>query len=150
MWKANLKMFSDLSYIEYNTCNKDEVDVKDLLKYDVVLSTYNLIAKQHSHCAERELDIKAAVQGITSRSIGSKPRFEKPLDIQCPWAPLYGMAFHCVILDEAHRIRNTRSIQFKAMSKLDTERRIACSGTIINNDYADVGAILTFLRYQPW
>ena len=150
MWKANLKMFSDPSYIEYNTYIKDEVDVKDLVKYDVVLSTYNLIAKQHSHYAERELDIKAAIQGQTSRSIGSKSRFEKPLDIQRPWAPLYGMAFHCVILDKAHWICNTRNMQFKAMSKLDTQRRIACSGTIFNNDYADVGAILTFLRYQPW
>ena len=35
IWKANLKMFPDLSYIEYNTHNKDAADAKDLVKYDI-------------------------------------------------------------------------------------------------------------------
>ena len=116
MWKANLKMFPHLSYIEYNTHNKDDVDVKDLVKYDVVLSAYNLIARQYQHLMGRELDIKAAIQGKTTRSFPlNRSTYEKQLDIHSLWAPLYGMEFHRVILDEAHRIRNKRSGQFKAM-----------------------------------
>ena len=152
MWKDNLRRFPDLSYIEFNSSNKDKLDVEDLVKFDVVLSTYNLVAKQYHNFEERELDIKEAVQGSASRRVrvDRSTITHNPLDVQWSWAPLYGIAFHRVILDEAHRIRNTRSMQFKAMMKLDTRRRIACSGTIFNNDYTDVGAILTFLRYQPW
>ena len=152
MWKANLDRFTDILYVEYNTYNKDHLDVKDLVGYDVVLTTYNLIAKQYNNYAERVLDIKAAIQGKTSRRVrlNRHDYVDQQLDIQRPWAPLYGMEFHRVILDEAHRIRNVRSGQFKAMLKLKTHRRIACSGTIFNNDYTDVGAVLTFLRYQPW
>ena len=121
MWKANLKMFPELSHIEYNTHNKDDVDVKDLVRYDVVLSTYNLIARQYQNLSERDLDIKAALQGKTTRSVRlNRSTYEKQLDTHLPWAPLYSMAFHCVILDEAHRIRNKRSGQFKAMLKLKT------------------------------
>ena len=152
MWKANLERFTDISYVEYNTYNKDHLDVKDLAGCDIVLTTYNLVAKQYNNYAERVLDIKAAIQGETWRRVRADRDImvKQQLDIQRPWAPLYGMAFHRVILDEAHRIRNVRSGQFKAMLNLKTRRRIACSGTIFNNDYTDVGAILTFLRYQPW
>ena len=63
MWKADLKMFPNLSYIEYNTQDKDAVDVKDPVKYDVILCTYNLISRQYQHLSERELDLRAAVAG---------------------------------------------------------------------------------------
>lgn len=61
MWKANLKMFPDLSHIKYNTYNKDHGEVKGLVRYDVVLSTYNLIAKQFQTHRVRGLDIEAAL-----------------------------------------------------------------------------------------
>ena len=151
MWRSNLDRFTNILYVEYNTHNKDNLDVKDLARFNIVLTTYNLIAKQYNNYAERVLDIKAAVQGKTSRRIRiDGETVHRQLDTQRPWSPLYGMEFHRVILDEAHRIRNKRSGQFKAMSQLNTRRRIACSGTIFNSDYTDVGAILTFLRYRPW
>ena len=40
--------------------------------------------------------------------------------------------------------------RIQGLSHVQTHSRIACSGSISNNDYTDVGAILTFLRYQPW
>ena len=61
MWKANMERFPDISYVEYNTYNKDHLDVKDLVSKDVVLTTYKLIAQQYSNYAERESDIKAAI-----------------------------------------------------------------------------------------
>lgn len=109
MWKDNLRRFPDLSYVEFNTFKKDHLDVEDLVKHDVVLSTYNLVAKQYQNLEERELDIREAVQSNTTRRIrvDRSTIATKSLDIRCPWAPLYGMAFHRVILEEAHRIRNT-------------------------------------------
>ena len=39
MWKSNLDRFTDISYLEYNTLNKDNLDVKDLAEFDIVLTT---------------------------------------------------------------------------------------------------------------
>ena len=61
MWRANLKRFTNILYVEYNTNNKDNLDSKDLAGFDVVLTTYSLTAKQYHNYAERLLDIKAAI-----------------------------------------------------------------------------------------
>ena len=150
MWKSNLDRFQDIKYVEYN--NRDSLQVEQLGENDVVLTTYTLISHMYHAYAARELDIKAAIDGHATRKvqISRDKSVSQNVDIQRPWAPLFGMTFHRVILDEAHRIRNVKSAGFKAMSRLQTQNRIACSGTIFNNDYTDVGAILTFLRYQPW
>ena len=153
MWTANLEKFENLKFVEYNNTHKREhFGVEQLAQQDVVLATYNLMAKQYTNYASRKRDIRLFLAGRVSRKVRIERRtwVEEELITQRPWAPLYGMTFQRVILDEDHRIRNIRSGQFKAMSKLQTRSRIACSGTIFNNDYTDVGAILTFLRYQPW
>ena len=150
MWKSNLDRFQDIKYVEYN--NRDSLQVEQLSENDIVLTTYTLVSHMYYAYAARELDIKAAINGQASRKIqiSRTTQVSQKVDIQRPWAPLFGMVFHRVVLDEAHRIRNVKSAGFKAMSRFQTQNRIACSGTIFNNDYTDVGAILTFLRYQPW
>ena len=131
MWKDNLRRFPGLPYIEFDSSNMDKLDVEDLVKFGVVLSTYNLVAKEYHNFEERELDIKEAVQGSASRRVrvDRSTITHNSLDVQWSWAPLYRIAFHWVILDEIHHNRNTRSMQFEAMMKLDTRLKIACSGT---------------------
>ena len=45
------------------------LQVEALSKYDVVLTTYSLVANQYSAYASRELDIKASVDGQVSRKV---------------------------------------------------------------------------------
>ena len=152
MGRPNLEMFKEIKYIECKRYYLQSLTVEELSKDDVVLTRYGFIPNQYTAYASRELDIKASVDGQVSRKVKTDTGtyVRRNLDTQRPWAPLFGMTYHRVILDEAHRIRNMKSAGFEAMSRVQTRNRIACSGIIFNNDYTDVGPILTFLCYQPW
>jgi DNA repair protein RAD5 len=55
-----------------------------------------------------------------------------------------------VILDEAHCIRNQRTLASKACCSLQATHRWCVSGTIIQNSLDDVYGIMKFLRHEPW
>ena len=55
-----------------------------------------------------------------------------------------------VVLDEAHCIRNQRTLASKACCTLEAEYRWCVSGTIIQNSLDDVYGIMKFLRHEPW
>ena len=149
MWRTNLAKYKDFKYIKYNGYKKNFLGVNELGEC-VVLSTYAHVRRLNSTHASSKREIKASVTGKTSREIRiGNTSMEDDLDTQQPWTPLYDMTFYRIMLNEAHRMRNVRATQFKATLQFNTRRRIACNGTIFNNDYTDVGAILTFLRYQP-
>ena len=125
MWKVNIAKFQEIKYIEYNGYKKDFLGVEELSEYNVILSTYTHVSRQYNTYASRTCDIKAAVSGATCRKVRVGTSIvKKELDTQRPWAPLYGMTFHRIILDEAHRIRNFRRTQFKAVSQLQSHNRV--------------------------
>ncbi|KAF2102280.1 hypothetical protein NA57DRAFT_35076, partial [Rhizodiscina lignyota] len=51
-----------------------------------------------------------------------------------------------IVLDEAHDIRNSSTKQFQAVSSLSAKHRWCLSGTPIQNDLEDLGALVSFLR----
>lgn len=55
-----------------------------------------------------------------------------------------------VILDEAHCIRNQRTLASKVCCQLTAKHRWAVSGTIIQNSLDDVLGIMKFLKHEPW
>lgn len=55
-----------------------------------------------------------------------------------------------VILDEAHCIRNQRTLASKVCCNLTAEHRWCVSGTIIQNSLDDVFGIMKFLKHEPW
>lgn len=55
-----------------------------------------------------------------------------------------------VILDEAHCIRNHRTMASKACCNLRATHRWCVSGTIIQNSLEDVYGIMKFLKHEPW
>ena len=50
------------------------------------------------------------------------------------------MTLYRIILDEAHRIRNLKNTQSKVTKQPQSQTGIACSGTIFNKNYTNVGA----------
>ncbi|HRG65530.1 MAG TPA: DEAD/DEAH box helicase, partial [Saprospiraceae bacterium] len=54
--------------------------------------------------------------------------------------------FNCVILDEAHYIKNRNSKIFEAVRTLKTEQRVSLSGTPIENSLADLWAQMEFIN----
>ncbi|KAJ6000208.1 hypothetical protein N7481_000617 [Penicillium waksmanii] len=51
-----------------------------------------------------------------------------------------------IVLDEAHYIRNRATKQFLAVTKLSAQNRWCLTGTPIQNDIEDLGALIAFLK----
>ena len=64
--------------------------------------------------------------------------------------PLFKEKWARVVLDEAHKIRNTSSKVFKAVCDIDAQKRWCLTGTPIHNSLADFGALLSFVRVPPF
>lgn len=59
-------------------------------------------------------------------------------------------AWHRVILDEAHSIKNRATNYFRACASLRARHRWCLTGTPIQNSLDDVFSLLSFLQYEPW
>ncbi|KAF3904701.1 hypothetical protein ABW21_db0209453 [Orbilia brochopaga] len=59
---------------------------------------------------------------------------------------LHRIMWYRVVLDEAHIIRNHKTIQFQAVSTLNAESRWCISGTPIQNNLNDLQSLVSFLR----
>ncbi|KAJ5090486.1 hypothetical protein N7532_009170 [Penicillium argentinense] len=51
-----------------------------------------------------------------------------------------------IVLDEAHYIRNRATKQFQAVTSLSSQHRWCLTGTPIQNDIEDLGALIAFLK----
>ncbi len=58
---------------------------------------------------------------------------------------LSAQAWHCVVLDEAHTIKNPRSITARAACKLSADHRICLSGTPMENHLGELWSLMRFL-----
>lgn len=69
-------------------------------------------------------------------------RRKNPLLLKCE--------FLRVVLDEAHSIRNQRTLVSKVCCELKARHRWCVTGTIIQNSLDDVFGTMKFLRHEPW
>ncbi|KAH8897760.1 hypothetical protein GQ53DRAFT_679117 [Thozetella sp. PMI_491] len=64
--------------------------------------------------------------------------------------PLFNQEWARVVLDEAHKIRNSSSKVFKAVFQIPAQKRWCLTGTPIQNSLADFGALLSFVGVPPF
>lgn len=64
--------------------------------------------------------------------------------------PVAEIAWHRIVLDEAHFIRRSSTFLYKRVAELHAKFRWCLTGTPIQNQLDDVGALFAFLRIFPF
>ncbi|RYP03025.1 hypothetical protein DL765_010625 [Monosporascus sp. GIB2] len=93
---------------------------EDLRKYDVVITTYQILVSEHNHTTET-------------------------LKTGC-----FGLHWYRVILDEAHTIKNRNAKATKACYELRSIYRWCLSGTPMQNNLDELQSLVKFLRIKPY
>ncbi|KAI1379440.1 SNF2 family N-terminal domain-containing protein [Hypoxylon crocopeplum] len=117
---------NSLTYRTYYGSTRDD-NTTVLKNADVVLTTYETLSAG--------LRSDRAARGMKgTRKIGL----------------LHNIDWHRVVLDEAHIVRNRASKRFQAVNALKAKHRWCLTGTPIQNRLEDLGALVEFLRVDPF
>ncbi|KAL8940239.1 MAG: hypothetical protein Q9216_002923, partial [Gyalolechia sp. 2 TL-2023] len=96
---------------------------EDLRKYDVVITTYQILVSEHGSSSERD---------------------------EGPKVGCFGLHWYRVILDEAHTIKNRNAKATQACCALRAEYRWCLTGTPMQNNLDELQSLIKFLRIKPY
>lgn len=96
---------------------------EDLRKYDVVITTYQILVSEHGSSSERD---------------------------EGPKVGCFGLHWYRVILDEAHTIKNRNAKATQACYTLRAEYRWCLTGTPMQNNLDELQSLIRFLRIKPY
>ena len=96
---------------------------EDLRKYDVVITTYQILVSEHGSSSDRE---------------------------DGPQAGCFGIHWYRIILDEAHTIKNRNAKATQACYALRAEYRWCLTGTPMQNNLDELQSLIRFLKIKPY
>ena len=96
---------------------------EDLRKYDVVITTYQILVSEHGNSSATA---------------------------DAPQVGCFGLHWYRVILDEAHTIKNRNAKATQACYALRAEYRWCLTGTPMQNNLDELQSLIKFLRIKPY
>lgn len=138
-WKQELEQHAPELRVHHYTGIKrgqeqtDDVIIEELADFDVVLTTYNVIAREIYYAG-------AAPQ----RNLRHEKRFEPRK------TPLVRISWWRVCLDEAQMIENGVSNAAKVARLIPRQNAWAVTGTPLRKNIDDLFGLLLFLQYRPF
>lgn len=107
--------------------------VQELVKFDVILTTYKVIRSQYKASLRRRDQHHQEGRDV------SKTKF-----------PIFAIHWKLVVLEEGHKISNLEAIITIAAREIQSQHRILVTRTPIQNGYGDMYSIMRFLHIPPW
>ena len=90
-------------------------------------------------------DFDVIISTYSTATADTSSRFKKKRQ-----SPFLSLKFFRIVLDEAHVIREQSTLMSQAICRVAATRRWALTGTPIQNRLDDLGALIKFLRVQPF
>lgn len=125
--------------VQHSSADKKLLSFKEMCAYDVVITTYRVISGQyqeHFNVNTGEIEPDSAPDSRRSRLYHNSGFFTGK--------------WYRIILDEAHSIKNRRSLANTACSALDSEFRWCLSGTPMQNGVDELQSLIKFLQIKPY
>ncbi|WBW71989.1 DNA translocase/ SUMO-targeted ubiquitin ligase E3 [Schizosaccharomyces osmophilus] len=119
-------------YVHHGQLKKHR-SAEELTNYDVVLTTYNVIAYEYRHRMAYE---QSLAEGAPIEKFEHLPFFE------ANW--------YRVVLDEAQTIKNRNTLSARGCCLLQSTLRWCLSGTPMQNGIEEFYSLVKFLRIQPY
>jgi SWI/SNF-related matrix-associated actin-dependent regulator of chromatin subfamily A3 len=106
----------------------------ELAPFDIVLVSYQTLAGE----------LESSGGDEASQASPAAPKRAK-----LSGAPVLDTKWHRIVLDEAHVVRNPKTLLFQAVNALRGGIRWALTGTPVQNKVDDVQPLLAFIRLEP-
>ncbi|KAK1701378.1 SNF2 family domain-containing protein [Colletotrichum godetiae] len=125
-------------YVHHST---QKVKAQELMKYDVVLTTYGTLVSDRKKYA-------AWIKDLNGRQMSSKtdPNLASSVSL---FHPDYSK-FYRIVLDESQQIKNHKAQAAMAASYLQSDYRWCLSGTPMMNGVDELFSLYRFLRIKPY
>ncbi|KAF8647982.1 hypothetical protein AX16_006412, partial [Volvariella volvacea WC 439] len=155
-WKLEIEMKTncDLKCLVYHGSSKPKRK-QDLLKYDIVLTTYTTMALEWPDLeAQERLKLKKKKKPVDDFLASDSDSDDEVVPTgrgsRKQAGLLFQVDFYRVILDEAQAIRNRRTRTSRAVTDLRSTYRWCLTGTPIVNSLVDMYGYIRFLQVRPF
>ncbi|KAI9594613.1 SNF2 family N-terminal domain-containing protein [Syncephalis fuscata] len=120
-------------------------DVASLAGFDVVITTFNLVSLHYSKAVKMAKQANNNSNGNNSSNNSSNGQA-----IEIVPTGLQQIKWFRVILDEAHIIKEPKTMLCRSVCNFQAERRWCLTGTPIQNRLTDLYSLIKYLRVTPF